>query len=233
MKKGTILKNQFEFIELLGAGGTGEVWLARRLNHLGEDVAIKVVNKNFSHKDAEKILMQEAEITKCLANHPNIRGISEIIEEDNQYYIIFEYLKGHNLKKFLEMAYSLKVEKLFGNLSIPFCLSVIEEVAKGLEFAHRPDKNGYSVVLHRDIKPENIFITSHGEVLLYDFGISKAKDCIDDASVTTKNFKTVKYSSPELWEDGVYRPEKFSIKHDLYSLGVVLYELLELCNLRS
>ncbi len=202
MISGTIL--HYEILEKLGEGGMGEVYKARdtKLDRL---VALKFLPSNLTATEVEKArFIQEAKAASAL-NHPNICTIFDIQEHEGQLFIVMEYVDGETLRH-KKQSFSTKQVVEIG-----------AQAADGLAEAH--DKG----IVHRDIKPENIMMSKNGIVKLMDFGLAKLNKA-EEASRLTKagmTLGTVGYMSPEQVQG-----QDVDGRSDIFSLGVVLYELL-------
>jgi len=196
--------SHYKILEKLGEGGMGVVYKAEDTK-LKRTVALKFLPPEMTRDmDARKRFFHEAQAASAL-EHANICNIHEINEtEDGQSYIVMACYEGETLKE--------KVAR--GTLKIEEVVDIAGQIAKGLEKAH---KKG---IVHRDIKPANIFITKDGVVKIVDFGLAK----LTGQSMLTKTGRTlgtVAYMSPEQ-----ARGEKMDHRTDIWSLGVVLYEML-------
>jgi serine/threonine protein kinase len=188
----------------------GEVWKAHDTN-LGREVAIKTLPSEFAaNSDYLFRFRREAQAASAL-NHPNICVVHDLGEHNGQLFIVMELLHGETLRERLER----------GPLPIDEALDLIMHLADGLDAAHGAG------ILHRDIKPANIFITDRGTAKLLDFGLAQVQNAASDnsptigASAAGTVMGTVSYMSPEQ-----ARGEKLDSRSDLFSLGVVLYEML-------
>jgi Tol biopolymer transport system component/tRNA A-37 threonylcarbamoyl transferase component Bud32 len=202
----------YEIIKLLGSGGMGEVYRARD-SRLRRDVAIKVLPRDYA-RDPEllKRLSREARAVGQL-NHPNIVAVYDVGSEDGGEYVVMELLEGETLgRKLLES----------GPLSARKTLDYAVQIARGLAAAH--EKN----IIHRDLKPENIFITRESRLKILDFGLAHQLPSENDlgklsSKLTTPGttMGTAAYMSPE-------QARGLPVDHrtDLFSFGVVLYEML-------
>ena len=199
-----IIDNRYEIIKRLGSGGMADVYLARD-THLGRDVAIKILYKRYAN-DEEFVarFRQEAQSAAGL-NHPNIVSIYDRGEAEGSYYIAMEYLEGLSLKDLIAKRGKLKPLEAIG---------IAGQILQALEFAHEHH------VIHRDIKPHNIIINGRGQVKVTDFGIAQAGST-SQMTETGAIIGTAQYLSPE--QAGGKAVEQGS---DLYSVGVVLYEML-------
>ncbi|MEN2983995.1 MAG: CHASE2 domain-containing protein [Dictyoglomaceae bacterium] len=202
--EGLIIKGRYRLIKKLGAGGMATVYLAKDLS-TRDNVAIKILHPQFS-EDSQTVerFLREAKASAIL-EHPNIVRVFDQGKEGNYYFIVMEYVTGKNLKKIIE-------EK--GSLPPFYAKEIILEVAKALDYAN--SKN----IVHRDIKPQNIMITLDGKVKLMDFGIAHLGS-LSTITQTGVFMGTPQYASPEQAEGS-----KVDIRSDIYSLGVVFFELL-------
>lgn len=220
MFSGYLLKDLYVFETLIGSGGMGEVWSARRTS-LGDRVAIKVL-KLGSFQNFENIrnkLKKEAEITSVL-NHPNICKVFEFVEQENLCFLIMELLEGYDLQALIRNPNALK-----GVDRTCLALYVAKEVLRALHVAHNIKHPTFNRILHQDLKPANIFITKHGEVKLLDLGVAKIEQDLESA-ITSNSFFSMHYTSPELWSNGNYFSKNYTTQNDLYSLGLVFYEII-------
>jgi len=195
--------SHYKIIEKLGEGGMGQVYLADDLK-LERQVAIKFLPEHLT-KDKENVERFEREAKAAAAlNHPNIITIYEIAEEDNQTFIVMEYVEGDSLRT--------KIEK--GVSDLDELLDITKQICEGLSEAHKAD------IVHRDIKPENILIDSHNRVKILDFGLAKLKG-VSKLTKETSTLGTIHYMSPEQLQG-----KEVDHRSDIWSLGVVSYELL-------
>ncbi len=204
----------YEIVRQIGAGGMGEVYLAKDTK-LERSVAIKVLNEKFAaHESNLSRFIQEAKAASAL-NHPNILVIHEIGTAENSNYIVSEFIEGETLRDNLEKSPSKLSEVL--NISI--------QIANALCAAH------HARIVHRDIKPENVMIRPDGFVKILDFGLAKLveqKAVGFEASTVKHNqtaqgviLGTINYMSPEQ-----AKGEKVDERTDIFSFGVVLYEMI-------
>jgi serine/threonine-protein kinase len=200
---GRRLGGRYRVGALLAAGGMGEVWAARDLL-LDRAVAVKVLGGALAGDGrAAERLRREARAAGRL-EHPNIARVLDLGEQDGRPYLVMELLEGESLAARLDRA---------GPMAPAEAVRVVAAVADALEAAHRAG------VVHRDVKPGNVFLTADGEVKVLDFGIASAAG---EASLTTGDLLgTAAYLAPERVLGHRATPAA-----DVYSLGVVLYELL-------
>jgi serine/threonine-protein kinase len=201
---GKIFNQRYRLKEKIGSGGMADVFLADDLS-LGREVAVKVLHHQFASDPAFiQRFRHEAQAAANL-NHPNIVNIYDWGNEGDQYYIVMEYVEGRDLKGILRAEGRILPER---------AAEITAEIAAALQFAHRRN------LVHRDIKPHNIFITNLGQVKVMDFGIAREGNG-GGITQTGVVMGTPQYISPEqaqgLAVDG---------RSDIYSLGVVLYEML-------
>jgi len=202
--EGRLIGNRYEIIEKIGNGGMATVYKAK-CHVLNRMVAVKILRDEFT-TDQEFIRRFEAEAQAAASlTHPNIVSVYDVGSEGDLHYIVMELIKGKTLKEII-------VED--GVLSWKWSLNIAIQIASALEAAH---KNG---IIHRDIKPHNIIITEDGIAKVTDFGIAKA---VSNSTITAfgTTIGSVHYFSPEHARGGFT-----DAKSDIYSLGIVMYEML-------
>src|SRR5688572_3295161 len=173
---------------------------------LEREVALKVMSPALAaNKEFASRFLIEGKITAKL-QHPNLVTVYDIGSHAGVYYLAAEYIPGGTLKE--------RVEE--GGLSVGHILDIVTDIAQGLDFAH---EKGF---VHRDVKPGNVLFRNDGRVVLADFGIAKAMDGSNSSTVAGASIGTPDYMSPEQ-----ARGEPVDGRSDLYSLGTVLYEMLE------
>lgn len=198
------LGGRYEVIERVGGGGMALVYKAQDLL-LNRNVAIKVLRQQFVH-DEEFIrrFRREAQSAASLS-HPNVVSIYDVGQEDDVHYIVMEYVEGKNLNEIIKERAPLQVDE---------AVRIASQIADALDHAH------HNQIIHRDIKPHNILIGRNGRVKVTDFGIARA---VTSTTITQTGsvVGSVHYFSPE-HAKGIVTGEK----SDLYSLGIVLYQML-------
>lgn len=196
---------QLEILELLGQGGMGAVYKARQKN-LDRLVALKILPHDAGDKGFAERFTREAR-TLAKLNHPGIVAVHDFGTTGGWHWFVMEYVDGVNLRQ----------AKRAGALTSTAALTVIPKICEALQFAHDAG------VVHRDIKPENVLLDSKGRIKIADFGIAKLIDpSRSHLTGTHQAMGTPHYMAPEQWE----RPLEVDHRADIYSLGVVFYELL-------
>ncbi|HEX6126606.1 MAG TPA: protein kinase [Pyrinomonadaceae bacterium] len=206
----------YEIIRQIGEGGMGVVYLGRD-TRLDRFVAIKLLNNRYErHEDNIRRFVREAKAASAL-NHPNILTIFEIGEYEDSHYIVSEYIEGRTLREILKGE----------TMELKTIVDMTAQIANALAAAHK------TRIVHRDIKPENIIVRDDGYVKVLDFGLAKllpenASGVFDKGMVQTQNstasgmiLGTVNYMSPEQ-----ARALSIDQRTDIFSLGVVLYEMI-------
>jgi serine/threonine-protein kinase len=202
----TVFNGRYELHRRLGRGGMAEVYLARDLQ-LDRPVAVKVLFPEFATDPSFVARFRREAQAAAKLNHPNIVGVFDWGEEQGTYFIVMEYVEGRSLAEILRNEGPMPPDR---------AVDVATDIAAALGFAHR---NG---VVHRDIKPGNILVTPAGMVKVADWGIGRALDAADEnLTQTGAVMGTATYFSPEQAQGLSLDP-----RSDLYSVGVVLYELL-------
>lgn len=201
---GKILGKRYVILEKIGEGGMALVYKAR-CQLLNRYVAVKILKPEFTSDEEFIKKFKRESLSAASLSHPNIVSVYDVGEEDGIYYIVMEYVQGETLKEYI---------KRNGKINYIETLKIINQIAFALDHAH---KNG---VVHRDIKPHNILITEDKMVKVADFGIARASSN-STITNTDKILGSVHYLSPEQARGG-YTDHRT----DIYSLGVVMYEML-------
>jgi len=206
----------YQILSRLGAGGMGEVYLAQD-TRLGRKVALKILPTRFT-QDAERLrrFEQEARAASAL-NHPNILTIHEIGQVDATHYIVTEFIDGQPLRQRMNSA----------RLTLSEALDVAVQVASALAAAHEAG------IVHRDIKPENIMLRRDGYVKVLDFGLAKLSEAPLEiinmhapiAAKVTTGFGAVMGTAPYMSPEQA-RGQNVDARSDIFSLGIVLYEMI-------
>lgn len=201
---GIVLGNRYELLEKIGEGGMSQVFKARD-NKLNRFVAVKILKNEFcDNADIVEKFKGEATAIATLSDN-NIVNILDVGTQDSINYIVMEYVKGKTLKDII---------KQVGKMNYETAISVAMQIARALDCAHRNN------IIHRDVKPQNILVTEDGIMKVTDFGIAKSAN-----SETITNTSTIMgsahYLSPEQAKGSF-----IDCRTDLYSLGVVLYEMV-------
>lgn len=200
----------YQIIEELGAGGMGAVFLARRIDGAFEhQVALKLIKRGMNSEAILRRFFNERQILASL-KHPNIAHLIDGgTTGDGLPYFVMEYVEGEPINDYADRK----------NLDLEERLGLFRQICTAVSFAHQ------NLVIHRDLKPSNILVTKDGNIKLLDFGIAKLlkAEAADDAATTAAQMRifTPEYASPEQ-----IKGEKLTTATDVYSLGVILYELL-------
>ena len=202
---GKLLDNRYEILELIGVGGMAKVYKARchRLNRL---VAVKILRDDLAHdEDLRRRFNAESQAVAMLS-HPNIVAVYDVSRSDENNYIVMELIDGISLKQYMQ--------KKGNKLNWREALHFITQIVKALGHAHSRG------IIHRDIKPHNVMVLRDGSVKVADFGIARLTNA-GSSTLTKDTLGSVHYISPEQ-----ARGSHIDARSDLYSAGVVLYEMI-------
>ena len=202
LSEGMMLANRYEVIDKVGTGGMSDVYKAK--DHiLGRNVAIKVLKQEFG-EDINFVTKFRTEAQAAAGlEHPNIVNIYDVGSENRMHYIVMEYIEGITLKTYIEKR---------GKIQFNEAVSIAIQVSNGIRAAHNKR------IVHRDIKPQNIMISTEGKVKVTDFGIAHAAS---SNTINSDVMGSVHYTSPEQARNGFV-----DYKSDIYSLGIVMYEMV-------
>ncbi|MCE5224209.1 PEGA domain-containing protein [bacterium] len=202
---GKTIKQRYKIYDKVGSGGVATVYIARDLQTY-EVVAVKLLKTEFTENpNYTKRFMREAEVVSNL-HHPNITAVRDYGKEDDQYYMVMEYVEGKMLSQIVEER---------GAMAYPDAIDVIKQTLSALQYAW---ENG--IVAHRDIKPQNIMLDKNGKVKVMDFGIARVSTSHTMTQAGTF-LGTPYYMSPEQAQG-----KETDIRSDIYSLGITLYQLI-------
>ena len=205
MKEGDLLNQRYQLLERLGSGGMAEVFRARDLM-LERPVAIKVLRSDYSsNKDFQDRFRQEARAAANLS-HPNIVTVHDFGFDNGQLFIVMEYVPGTDLKTLLRKR---------GRFSVEEAIPLMVQACAGIGYAHRAG------LVHCDVKPHNLLITPDRRLKVTDFGIARALSTIHPG-----DREDVVWGSPQYFSPEQARGQSPSPASDVYSLGVVMYEML-------
>lgn len=201
---GRRVNGRYKILELIGGGGMSNVYLAHDMI-LDRDIAIKILRYDFSNEEELRRRFQREALSTTSLAHPNIVNIFDVGEEEDLHYFVMEYVEGKTLKEYIIEHSPVEPER---------AVEIMKQLTSALEHAH------HNQIVHRDIKPQNILMDKDGNVKISDFGIAMA---LSATSYTQTNsvLGTVHYLSPEQARGGAANK-----KSDIYSLGIVMYELL-------
>ncbi len=199
---------ELEVLEVIGHGGMGVVYKARQKN-LGREVALKLLSSNLLDDPSFAERFTREARAMAMMNHPNIISIFDFGQRGEHYFLVMEYVDGLNLRQLIQ---GTKLEPTEA-------MQLIPQLCDALQYAH--DRG----IVHRDIKPENVLISQEGFVKIADFGLAKLTGSTANNLTLTQSRQvmgTLNYMAPEQVE----HPTDVDHRADIYSLGVVIYELL-------
>lgn len=203
MIPGERISNRYKIIREIGSGGMAQVYLAEDLI-LERHVAVKLMAYNFHNDEASIRRFKREALSTTELTHPNIVNVVDVGEDDTPY-IVMEYVEGYDLKEFIRQNHPIPYKKT---------IEIMSQILAAVEYAHNHN------IIHRDLKPQNILIDHSEKVKITDFGIAVA---LSENSITQTNslLGSVHYISPEQ-----ARGSMATKQSDIYSLGILLYELL-------
>ena len=202
--KGQKINDRYQIIRTIGEGGMANVYLAHDII-LDRDVAVKVLRGDLAHDEKFVRRFQREAISASSLSHPNIVEMYDVGEDDGNYYIVMEYIDGKTLKNLI---------KKRGALTLPEVIDIMLQLTSAVMCAHD------SYIIHRDIKPQNVLIKEDGTVKITDFGIAMALNSTE-LTQTNSVMGSVHYLPPEQANGN-----GATIKSDIYSLGILMFELL-------
>ncbi len=202
--RGQKINDRYQIIRTIGEGGMANVYLAHDLI-LDRDVAVKVLRGDLANDEKFVRRFQREAISASSLTHPNIVGMYDVGEDDGKYFIVMEYVEGKTLKNLI---------KRRGALTLSEVIDIMLQLTSGIACAHE------SYIIHRDIKPQNVLILDDGTVKITDFGIAMALNS-NELTQTNSVMGSVHYLPPEQANGN-----GSTIKSDIYSLGILMYELL-------
>ena len=202
--KGQKINDRYQIIRTIGEGGMANVYLAYD-TILNRNVAVKILRGDLAHDEKFVRRFKREAISASSLTHPNIVEMYDVGEDNGDNFIVMEYIDGRTLKSLV---------KKRGSLTLPEVIDIMLQLTSAIACAHE------SYIIHRDIKPQNVMILDDGRVKITDFGIAIASNAAD-LTQTNSVMGSVHYLPPEQANG-----EGATIKSDIYSLGILMYELL-------
>lgn len=202
--RGQKINDRYQIIRTIGEGGMANVYLAHDII-LDRDVAVKILRGDLAGDEKFVRRFQREAIAASSLSHPNIVEMYDVGEDDGKYFIVMEYIEGRTLKSLI---------KRRGALTLSEVIDIMLQLTSGLACAHE------SYIIHRDIKPQNVLILDDGRVKITDFGIAMALNS-NELTQTNSVMGSVHYLPPEQANGN-----GATIKSDIYSTGILMYELL-------
>lgn len=202
--RGQKINDRYQIIRTIGEGGMANVYLAHD-TILDRDVAVKILRGDLAGDEKFVRRFQREAIAASSLSHPNIVEMYDVGEDDGNYFIVMEYIEGRTLKSLV---------KKRGALTLSEVIDIMLQLTSGLACAHE------SYIIHRDIKPQNVLILDDGRVKITDFGIAMALNS-NELTQTNSVMGSVHYLPPEQANGN-----GATIKSDIYSTGILMYELL-------
>ena len=201
---GTVLGGRYEILKMLGEGGMGAVYKAHDLE-VDRVVALKVIRPEYANRPEILARFKQELVLARQITHRNVIRIFDLGQRDGIRFITMEYVEGQDLYSLLRSGEQLTLERK---------VKIAREICRALEAAHEQG------VVHRDLKPQNIMVENSGRVLVMDFGIARS---MEDTGLTNTGalIGTPAFMSPEQ-----AKGEKLDIRSDLFSFGVIFYEML-------
>lgn len=199
-----MIAERYMIVKHIGQGGMADVYVALD-TLLSREVAVKVLRGELCSDPIALLRFQREAQASCALIHPNIVEIYDVGEDHGRHYIVMEYIRGKSLKQLILSRGALLLEE---------AVDIMKQLVSATAEAHRKG------IIHRDIKPQNVLVKDDGTIKLTDFGIALAQDAMQ-LTQTDSVMGSVHYLAPEL-----ARGENATFKSDLYSLGIVFYELL-------
>ncbi len=201
---GKVLRN-LKIVSKIGEGGMGVVYLAENIG-LEKPFAVKSLHVNLTQDTGFRERFKKEALNQALLSHPNIVQAIDFFDEDGQFFLVMEYVKGQELSELIKKNKKLPEEE---------ALRILKDILRGLDFAHRKG------VIHRDIKPSNVIIDEEGRARITDFGIAVL---VGEKRLTATGtpIGTAVFMSPEQ----ILNPSEIDHRSDVYSAGIVLYEML-------